>query len=215
MGLTTIISSVLHPFLSHYQDQPQEIYVRFVRVLKGVAAISVLASMVLFVFSDEVIWLMLGDQWGDSAPLLRLLSLSVMSQMCISLTGAIFQSLGRTDWMFVTAVINTAITVAAIAVGCWAHDLELLALLVCLAYVVNPVATFGILIAKGFKMSLRDFLREMAPNLIMAAVMAGASIALVHMGVSSVLVRALACAVVYGGLLLATGEWRSLKALVK
>lgn len=64
-------------------------------------------------------------------------------------------------------------------------------------------------------MSLRDFLREMAPNLIMAAVMAGASIALVHMGASSALVRAHACAVVYGGLLLATGEWRSLKALVK
>ncbi len=103
-GFTSVVASVLHPYLSDYRDRPGEIYARFVDLTRAMFAVGIIMSACLVAAPGEVVAVLFGDRWGDAAPLLRALGASVMFQMVTSLTGAVFQSLGATREMFWPAV---------------------------------------------------------------------------------------------------------------
>ena len=170
-GFTSVVASVLHPYLSDRQDRPDEIYDRFVRLTQGVFVVGIAVSACLVAAPDETVEVLFGEQWGASAPLLCALAVSVMFQMCTSLTGAIFQSLGATRDMFMSTVVNTAITVVAICLGVASGDLLVLAVLVSASFCVNPIATYYYLVPRAFGRPLGAFARTIAPQLVVAVAM--------------------------------------------
>lgn len=80
--------------------------------------------------------------------------------------------------MFLTAVYNTTITLSAIAGGVVSGDVFVLACLVSGAYFLNPAVTFCLLVARSFHMPFSGFVREMAPQLAVAAAMFAVAFAL-------------------------------------
>lgn len=223
-GFTSVVSSVLHPYLSDWQDRPAEIYARFVDLTRSIFAVGVLVSALGVAASDEAVLVLFGDQWSSSGPLFMALSVSVMFQMVTSLTGSVFQSLGRTREMFLSTVVNTAITVVVIALGVASRDLFVLASLVSLSYCLNPVATYYFLVSRAFRMSLRDFARAMAPQLAVAAAMLALAIAVrllapvVVLSFDSIVplvAKALVISAAYAALLAVTGQYRHLRTLFR
>ena len=222
-GFTSVVASVLHPYLADYRDQPEQIYRRFVDLTRAVFAVGVLASACLAAAPGEVVAVLFGEQWGDAAPLLRALSVSVMFQMVTSLTGAVFQSLGATREMFLSAVVNTALTLCAVGVGVASGSVAVLAALVSAAYCLNPLATFYYLVVRAFYRPLGGFARTMAPQLAVAGVMlAVAWCADAAVGAASLpcwpvvplLSKVGICCVCYAAILAATGQWRYLRVIV-
>lgn len=222
-GFTSVIASVVHPFLSDYQDDPQTIYRKFLDMTRSVFAVGILMSACFVAAPAEIVTVVFGDQWQEAVPLFRVLSVSVMFQMITSLTGSVFQSLGNTREMFYTTVVNTCIMICAILGGVALRDVFALAVLVSLAVCVNPVATFYYLVVRAFGMPMGGFVRAMLPQLLVAFAMMGVGVG-VHalMGLVSLplwpvlpLVLKLAvCAGCYVGILLLTGQWQYVRALV-
>lgn len=183
----------------------------------------ILVSACSVACADELVVVMYGGQWAESAPLFRALSVSVMFQMVTSLTGSVFQSLGDTRDMFRSAVVNTVVTLAAICVGVASRNLLVLAVLVSAAYRVNPVATFWYL-GKAFGRPARDFVFEFSTQLGVAAAMLAAGMC-IHAGLTAcipgnalavLLVAKVACCfAVYAVLLVAFGQWRYVSVLTK
>lgn len=169
--LTAMVASVLQPYLSDYRNEPSVIYHRFLRITKMMFAIGIPISTILVGCSSEVTFIMYGSQWGSSVPMLKVLSISVMFQLCTSLTGAVYQSLGATDWAFKSTVVNTGITVAGIFIGVGLGDMLALCALIAVAFCLNPIATYWYLVHGAFEMSMRPFALEFVPLLSIALIM--------------------------------------------
>ena len=226
-GFTPVVASAPRPSLSDRQGHQDETCDRFVRLTQATFAVGIPASACMLAASREVVCVLFGSQWDASAPLLAALSVSVMFQMCTSLTGAFFQSLDDTWDMFLSAVVNTAITLAAICAGAASGDLLVLAVLVSAAWCVNPVATYYFLVARAFRRTLAGFARTMAPQLAVASAMVALGAALrVMVGVAwwpgpaglaplaTLVLKLAVCCGAYGALLKVTGQWRHLAVLV-
>lgn len=223
IGFSSVIESVLHPYLADLQHDSDAIYQRFVEIARGVFAVGILVSTCCMAASEEIIALMFGDQWQAAVPLFRAISVSIMFQMVTTLTGAVFKSLGKTREMLYTTIINTGIVFLAVSGGVIAKSLLLVAVLVSAAYCLNPLATFGILVVKGFRKPIRPFVRTFLPQLLSAVLMLGIAFALYTLlkGIALPLgpllplaLKTALCAAVYALLLLLTGQWRCLSFLV-
>ena len=226
-GFTSVVASVLHPYLSDRQGHQDEIYDHFVRLTQATFAVGIPASACMLAASREVVCVLFGSQWDASAPLLAALSVSVMFHMCTSLTGAFFQSLGDTRDMFLSAVVNTAVTLAAICAGAASGDLLVLAVLVSAAWCVNPVATYYFLVARAFRRTLAGFARVVAPRLAVdgAMVALGAALRAMDSGawwpgpaglapLAALALKLAVCCGAYGALLAVTGQRRHLAVLM-
>lgn len=171
-NLTGVVSPVLHPILSDYQDQVKIIYEKYMKVVRMLACIGIYVAPVCFLGAAEIITILYGDQWNDSIVCFQYLAVAIIPQMINSSAGSIFQAIGNTRLLFWNSCINTAITVLAILGGVFVgRSIDLLAACVAVAYLLHFVTAFYMLVKLGFGFSLRSFAKELLPELLMLAIM--------------------------------------------
>lgn len=199
--LTGVISSILQPYLSEHQDNKEIIWDKFIRLTKLCFALGIGVVAVFLAASSEIVELMYGSQWAASVPMLQIIGVSVAFQMCTSMTGAVYQSLGATDWAFRSTLVNTAITVLAVIVGVLSKDIIVLCVCVSLAFCVNPVATYWYLVKKAFGREVAEFVGPFKRLALVAIVLwlVSATLSLLTMGMFlvSLVVKLALIAVVY------------------
>jgi PST family polysaccharide transporter len=165
-NLTHVITPVLHPILSVHQEDSDFIYQKYIGVVKILSLLGVFITAFSFYASEEIILILYGSQWKDSITSFRFLSLSIWAQMITSSTGSIFQSLGKTKYLFITGTISAVIIVSSIIIGILFKDLNTVALCVAIAYNINMFTSFFILIRKGFRKSFNFFAKNFVPDLL-------------------------------------------------
>lgn len=149
--LTGVLSSSLHPILSNYCDKPNIIFEKYVKLLKTIMLFGIPIALVCFTASKEIVCLFYGTKWIESHIILRYLSLSVLFQMCLSSSGAIFQSIGRTDLLFKTGLINTLILISCMLCGLFLFNTtEAIAIFVSLGYISSFFVTYFAMAKYGF-----------------------------------------------------------------
>ncbi len=116
-NLTFVITPVLHPILTNYQNEKQIIFNTYFKIVKFLAIIGFPLSIFFFFTASEIVFIIYGPQWGQSIPVFKLLALSVGIQMVLSSTGSIFQATNRTELMFYSGFISTIFTVSGIIYG--------------------------------------------------------------------------------------------------
>jgi len=168
-NLTHVITPVLHPILSDYQNDKEKIFIQYMKVVKVLSLLGVFIMPFSFYAADELILLFFGDQWTQAIPAFRILSLSIYAQMLASSTGAIYQSLGKTNLMFLSGIITTIVTVGGILIGIFVGRVEDVAKFVCLAMNVNFVIVFYILIKIGFSFRLFKLLSVLWKDIVIMA----------------------------------------------
>lgn len=214
-NLSGVVSPVLHPILSDYQNQPDEIYRRYMRLVRFLFCLGIFCAALVWLAADEIVAIMYGPQWTPCAACFRILAIAIIPQMVNSSAGAIFQALGNTRLMFISSCINTAVTCIAIILGIFAGgSIESLAYCVALSYVFHFVCAFWILIRKGFGASLSAFVRELLPEWIMSALMI-AAVCLWKFSFDNILLsfgtKALYLSLVFGAMMLISREYKLLK----
>jgi len=116
-NLTHVITPVLHPVLSQYQNEKKTIYNAYYKVVKLLSVIGLPLSVFLFFNANEIINIIYGPQWEQSIPVFKLLALTVAIQIVLSSTGSIFQATNRTDLLFYAGLIGSTLMVAGISYG--------------------------------------------------------------------------------------------------
>ena len=218
--LTSVISPVLHPILSEYQDNKGYIYEQYIKVLKVLSFFGVFIVPVCFVSNYEIIYIMFGEQWISAASCFRILSISVWTQLLTSSTGAIFQSVGKTDLMLKSSLINTAITVILILIGLNMGSIEIVSAFVTISYLVNFFITFYLLIKEALEKDFIEFNKELLPDFV-----AVCSITLIASFVFkfvllenvflSLLIKSFFVFVLFSGYELFTGKYKLIKKIIK
>ena len=92
-NLTHVITPVLMPVLSKFQDDKRMVVDAYSKVTKLLATIGFPLSVFLYFSASEIIYILYGAQWEQSIPIFKLLALTVGIQVVLSSTGSIFKPL--------------------------------------------------------------------------------------------------------------------------
>ena len=217
-AFSSVIGSIIQPYMAEHQDEPDAIFNCFMRVEKLLSLVGAAVAAVFLCAPSEIIQVFYGPGWESAIPVFAVLGVSVYFQMMGNPSGAFFQSLGRTDYMFRVGLINTCITLVGLCIGLVGGSILTVAYGIAAAYCLHMFSIAYFLIHKGFGQGygcLKAFLPE-----ICCGVAAACICGLVFSFVELPLVASLAAKIALVGLLLllsykATGQLQHFKALVR
>lgn len=109
-NLTYVVSPVLHPFLSDYQQSKEKLGEINERIVRFLGFIGFPLSIGLYFCADELILLFFGEQWIASIPAFRILALSCGFQITMSSSGSFFQSNNDTRSLFICGMFTAIVT---------------------------------------------------------------------------------------------------------
>lgn len=171
-AFSSVIGSVVQPFMAEHQDDPDYVFAFWQKIEKLLSLVGVCVACIFFVASSEIVDLFYGSGWGMAKAPFSILAISVYFQMMGNPSGAFFQSLGRTDYMFKVGVINTLITLAGLSVGLLGGSIFTVACGVAVAYCLHMASIVWYLIHKCFGKNiacLGVFLPEIVVGLLASA----------------------------------------------
>lgn len=158
--LTSVITPVIQPIMSEYENDKERIEKVYLQITKILALLGIPLTVFLFFSAEDVILFMFGDQWGNSVLTFQILSVSVWIQMISSSAGAIFQSANRTDLLLRSGVITSIVNISCIVAGILYGRIEAVALLLVIAFTINFVINNYLLMYVLFKSSFKQLLKE-------------------------------------------------------
>lgn len=171
-NLTGVISPVLHPILSDYQNQIEVIYQKFLKVVRLLACIGIYVEVVCILAAPEIIRIMYGNNWDESIICFEFLSIAIATQMLTGCSGTIFQATGKTKLLFIVSCVNTAFTIGAILIGIFiGRSISALSLCVVVAYLFHFIFTFFVMVKYAFKKKFISFLKVIYSNIIILLIM--------------------------------------------
>ncbi len=111
------VTTVAFPALSKLQNDPVAYRVYYRKIVLWLSHLSMPLAAILFVSSDAIIELALGEKWAGVSPVFSVLAVTVFIQTPASLTGLIQLSLGRGKRYFRIGLAFSIITSTAFCVG--------------------------------------------------------------------------------------------------
>jgi PST family polysaccharide transporter len=108
---------VMFPSLALIQDEPARVRDVYVRATGAVALATFPMCMGLFAVAEPFVVGVLGPQWRDTVPLVRVLSLAAVMQSITTLAGSLYLAQGRADLQLRVTALQRVLTIGAIAVG--------------------------------------------------------------------------------------------------
>lgn len=169
--LKTPVQAVMVPTLAALQEEPERYRRAYRTAISGLCHAGLPLVVVLAVAAEEVISVMLGEQWLPAARIFQLLAVASLVQLVSTTTGWIYTSTGRGRPYVVWAAVGGLVTVGGFLVGIrWGVD----------GVAASYATTQVLLLVPGFVLACRhspvhlsDPFRAMArPAVVAGAVLA-------------------------------------------
>jgi len=143
LNITFVITPVIHPILSDYQNDLNRLGCAHERIIRLLAFIGIPLSTLLFLCADEIILFFFGSQWALSIPVFRILSLTVGIQMILSSSGTFFQASNDTRRLFISGIFSSFTCIIGTLIGIfYFHSLEATAWCICIAFYLNFIQCY-------------------------------------------------------------------------
>jgi O-antigen/teichoic acid export membrane protein len=169
--ITYVVSKVMFPALSRLQDDKARVKSIYLRSIALIALVTFPLMLGLLVVADHFILAIYGNAWAGAIQILRIFCVLGMVQSISSTAGWIYQSQGRTDWMFWWGVICAFLSIGAMMLGVRLGSA--MAVAVCLTAIGILLTPPGFSISgKLIGMTLRDVVQSTWSVLACAAAMA-------------------------------------------
>lgn len=212
-NITQVITPVMHPILSDYQNDKEQLATSYERIVRFLTFIGLPISVLLFFTAHEVTLIIFGDQWLPSVPVFRILSLSVGVQIILSSSGSIFQAAGDTRSLFICGLFSSTLNVAGILFGIFYFGtLTAVATCIVITFTINFVQCYWMMYQVTLRRSAWPFVQQMIPPLIASALIAFCLIPLQYVmqgsGIFfSFIVKSFVSFIVLGGYIQLTHEY--------
>lgn len=170
---TGVITPVLQPLLSDYQNDLKVIKNSYLKLSNLLANIGVSISVFFYFNAKDLILLMYGDQWLESIPTLKIISFVIWIIMISSSTAGIFQSSNRTDLLLFSGIQSAITNIIFIAIGIFLGSIEYVSLMIVISYTINFVITNYLILYKIFKSSFYEFFIAISKPLLVGVLEIG------------------------------------------
>ncbi len=111
------MATVAIPTLSRLQNDPKQFRRYYLKAISFIAFITMPGVMFMVVMSEEIIGLVLGEQWVGTSKIFAILGISALIQPIYNTQGWIHISIGRTDRAFRWGLVGSAAIVTSFFVG--------------------------------------------------------------------------------------------------
>jgi len=106
-----VITRVTFPTFSLIQDDNEEIRKGYLRIIRYISIIVLLAISILFIISPEFVVLIIGEKWTPMIPPLQILCIAGATRAVVNISNDILLAKGRPDiqlkWNIVTLILLT------------------------------------------------------------------------------------------------------------
>ena len=151
-NITHVISPVMHPVFSNFQDDPLKLALSYEKVIRILA----------FIGFKEITLILFGAQWLPSVPVFQILSLSVGIQIILSPSGSIYQAANDTKSLFICGVFSALLNVSGILAGIFIFkSLEAVAWCICATFAINFIQCYVWMYKVTLKRSLASLIRQL------------------------------------------------------
>jgi PST family polysaccharide transporter len=167
-NLTHVLSPVIQPYFSDFQNDKAKIYSNYLKIIHLLALIGFPLSVFLHFAAKELILIVFGEQWTAAIPVFEILVWSSGIQIILSSSGAVFQAANDTKRLFIAGVINALVLVGAICTGVFIYkSLNALAIVFVYACFFCFFQTYTTLIKITLKQSFMPFLKQLLLPLLL------------------------------------------------
>lgn len=156
----SVITGVMHPYIREYKANTELMYAKYCQIIKLLSVIGVFTMLSFFYCTEEMIFIMFGENWLPAADCLKCLSLCMWTQMMGSLSGSIFLGIERTDQTFKCGIINLILILVAIFIGVYYKNINTLSLCIAIAYNLIFIITNIILVKLTLYKKVSFFFKE-------------------------------------------------------
>lgn len=116
-NITFVITPVLHPLFSEFQDNLKELANKFFKIIEILAYISFPLSILCFFISKELILLFYGNQWYPAIPPFQIMSLAISFLILDTTVGSIYNAANETKRGFFTMLIMSCVMIVSIIIA--------------------------------------------------------------------------------------------------
>lgn len=168
-NITYVITPVMHPILSDYQNNLQKLGSSYERIVRLLAFLGFPLSVLLFFTAKELTLIIFGDQWLPSVVVFQILSLSVGIQIILTSSGSIFQAAGDTRSLFVCGLFSAALNVSGILLGVFFFGtLEAVAWCITTTFTINFFQCYLQMYWVTLRQSVLLFVRQLLSPLLLS-----------------------------------------------
>lgn len=171
--LTNVLTPTIQPVLANYQNEQQIIKNVYLNFSDTLLLFGFALSPFLFFSSRECILLVFGSQWENAIPVFQMLSISVPFQLVDSVSGSIFQSTNKIQYLLKSGFLCAIINILFLLIGLKTGQLILVAAFVCASFFLNFLVSAYYINRLVFNSSLVEYLKYSCnhfPLLIIIAV---------------------------------------------
>lgn len=173
MLLTFAMTPAIQPVIRKYCGDPIRVEAIHRDFTFKLSLIGAAAGLAMFILADWIILIVLGDQWIEVIPVIRILAIAIPVQVVLSTSGSFFQAMNRADLLFLSGGLSAVVMVSAIVAGIIQKDIQLLCWWLVAAFHINFLQSYYYMYLKVFKMPLRWHLLRMLPAGLVIAAMVG------------------------------------------
>ena len=181
-NITQVITPVMHPIFSDYQNNLQQLSTSYEKIIKLLAFIGFPLSVFLYFASKESMLILFGDQWLLSIPVFRILTLSIGIQIIMSSSGSIFQASYDTKSLFTCGLFSSITNVSGILLGIFHWGtLEAVAWCIVTTFAINFIQCFMQMYFITFKRNIIYFIKQLVSPLILSAILVAVLFPITHL----------------------------------
>lgn len=163
MLLTFAMTPAIQPVIRQYAGDAKKVEAIHRDFTFKLSLIGGAAGLTMYILADPIVRVLLGNQWEEVIPLIRILAIAVPVQVVLSTSGSFFQAMNRADLLFLSGSLSACVMVAAIVWGILRRDILVLSWGLVVAFHISFFQAHYILYRKVFKESLGPFLLRMIP----------------------------------------------------
>ena len=164
-NINSVLSPVLHPYLSDYQNDSYKIYQIYQRMTQLLLNLSFPLAAILLFTGKELILLIFGPQWLGSVNSFCILTVSIATQIPSVTSGAVLQACNQTRELFYLGILNVSVAITGLLIGAFGfRTIEAVSVAFVLTATLSALNSFYVIYRYCFKVKFIYFLRLlMAP----------------------------------------------------
>lgn len=166
MLLTFAMTPAIQPVIRQHAGDTEKVEAIHRDFAFKLSLVGAAAGLAMFILADWIILIILGKQWGDVVPIIRILAIAIPVQVVLSTSGSFFQAMNRTDLLFMSGALSAVLMVTAIVMGIYSGNVELMCWYLIGAFHINFIQAYYILYKRVFLMPLTYHLLRMTPAML-------------------------------------------------
>lgn len=143
--LTFAMSPAIQPVMKELKNDLDEFELLHSKFIRFVSVLGLVVGVSIFYLSDYIVLILLGEQWNEVSPLLKIFAVSIPLQIVMSTSGGFYQAAGRADLLLKCGVFAFFTNITGIIIGVWTHDLELLSWAIVICFFINFVQCYSVM----------------------------------------------------------------------